>query len=159
MTNIRCSTGEVAKTYQDYLQTRHWKELRIKVAEEKEHRCERCFGTFLYIFHVHHNNYKHLGNERMKDLAFYCDKCHASIHSDRKNARVFNKSYNNLITQKMSKMSEEQIEKVLEFMDSLIAKPEKKPPLTCRTCEKKNLLDCQKCLNGKNLPFHTSRAK
>jgi hypothetical protein len=31
--------------------------------------------------------------------------------------------------------------------------------LTCRTCEKENLIDCQRCLNGKGLPFHTSKKK
>lgn len=118
MTNIRCSTGEVAKTYKDYLQTRHWNELRIKVAEEKEYRCERCFGIFLHTFHIHHHNYKHLGNEKMKDLGFYCNKCHSSIHSDRKNVRIFNKAYSSLLSQKMSKLNKEQLQKVLDFIDT-----------------------------------------
>jgi GTPase SAR1 family protein len=119
MTNIKCSTGEIAPTYKDYLQTKHWKELRLKVAKEKEHRCERCFGTFLHIFHVHHNTYKSLGREKMKDLGFYCNKCHSSIHSDRKNVRAFNKSYSNLLSQKMSKLNSDQIERVLAFIDNI----------------------------------------
>ena len=159
--NIKCATGEVAETYTDYLKTKHWKGLRQEVAERDGYTCQRCKGTFNTGFSIHHNTYKYLGDERLKDLTFYCTKCHSVIHNDRKNTHDFNRAHSARITQKMSKMNEEQIEKVFEFMDSLIAKPVKpvKIQLTCRTCEKENLLDCQKCLNGKNLPFHTSRAK
>jgi hypothetical protein len=156
--NIRCATGEIAPTYEDFLQTRHWKGLRIQVAERDQYTCQRCSGVFKRLFTIHHNTYKYLGKERLKDLTFYCSKCHAVIHNDRKNTHAFNRSYNAQITQAMRKMNEEQIEKVLEFMESLIAKPVK-VKLTCRTCEKENLIDCQRCLNGKGLPFHTSKKK
>jgi len=152
-------TGELSKTYENYLTTKHWKELRLKVAERDKYTCQKCQGTFLYVFQIHHNTYKRIGNESLKDLSFYCNKCHAIIHNDKKNKKDFNRSYSALINQKMSKMSEEQIEQVLNFMDTLVAKPAKLPPLTCRTCEKENLIDCQRCLNGKNLPFHTGRIR
>lgn len=160
MFNIRCEdTGEIAKDYTAYLQTDHWKNLRIKIAERDDYTCQRCCGSFRKSFTIHHNTYKYLGKERLKDLTFYCDKCHAVIHNDRKNKKAFNRSAKAAMAQRIEKMNEEQIEKVFEFMDSLIEKPEKRSTLTCRTCGKENLIDCQKCLNGKNLPYHTSRKK
>jgi len=153
--NIKCVTGEIAPTYNDYLKTDHWQGLRKQIAERDRYTCQRCFGIFRTNFVIHHNTYKYLGNERLKDLTFYCSRCHSVIHNDRKNTHAFNRSYNSLIRQRMMKMNEEQIEKVFEFMDSLIVKP-KPIKLTCRSCEAENLLDCQKCLDGKNLPFHTN---
>ncbi len=119
MNNIKCSTGEIALTYQDYLNTAHWKALRIQVAERDKYTCQRCNGIFKNYFHIHHNTYKRLGKEKLSDLTFYCNKCHSVIHNDRKNKRGFNRSYSAIISQKMSKMNEEQIELVLIYIDKL----------------------------------------
>lgn len=116
---IVCSTGEIVQGYNNYLQTRHWKALRIEVAEEHNYTCLRCYGVFRTGFHIHHNTYKRLGKEKLSDLGFYCQKCHAVIHNDRKNKRAFNRNYNNIITTKMVNFNEEQIEKVIEYIDKV----------------------------------------
>lgn len=116
---ITCSTGEVVKGYNNYLKTNHWKALRIEVAEEHNYTCLRCYSVFRTGFHIHHNTYKRLGKEKLTDLGFYCQKCHAVIHNDRKNRRTFNRIYSNMITTKMSDFNEEQIEKVIEYIDKV----------------------------------------
>lgn len=134
-TSIRCATGEVAATYADYLKTKHWKGLRISIAEEKKYICERCYGSFKTGFHIHHNTYKNLGNEKLKDLGFYCNRCHSVLHNDRKNKREFNRSYGNLISQKMSKLNTDQIEAVIAFIDGVQPTFPTKPTLRITTID------------------------
>lgn len=117
--DIKCSTGEIAPDYNRYLSTRHWRELRIKVAEEHNYTCLRCCGVFRKVYNVHHNTYKRLGKERLVDLGFYCKKCHAVIHNDRKNKRAFNRQYNEILSRKMSKLNKEQIEQVIRYIDEI----------------------------------------
>ncbi|MBY0595143.1 hypothetical protein [Bacillus bingmayongensis] len=116
---IVCSTGEVVHNYNNYLQTEHWKLLRIRVAEEHNYTCLRCYGIFRAGFHIHHNTYKRLGKEKLTDLGFYCNRCHAVIHNDRKNKKAFNRQYSNTIMTKMLNFNEEQIERVIEFIDKV----------------------------------------
>ena len=116
---VTCVTGEVAEDYSQYLLTKHWKILRIAVAEQHNYTCLRCYSVINKGFHVHHNTYKRLGKEQLKDLGFYCAKCHAVIHNDRKNKRTFNRQYNSLISNKMSKFTVEEIERVLDFIDTI----------------------------------------
>ena len=117
--DIQCSTGEVAKDYNEYLKTRHWRLIRNKVAIREEYKCLRCCGIFRENFNIHHNSYKRLGKEWSKDLDLYCSKCHKVIHNDRKNKKDFNRHYSNIISEKMSKLSKRQIEDVIKYIDTL----------------------------------------
>lgn len=114
---ITCSTGEVVKGYNNYLRTKHWQLLRIRIAELHNYTCLRCDGIFKQGFHIHHITYKRLGNELDRDLGFYCSSCHKILHGKRKSKRAFNKQYANLITSKMHEFNDNQIEIVLDFID------------------------------------------
>lgn len=116
---IKCSNGEEVKGYSNYLQTKHWKKMRKKVAEYYNYTCVRCNGVFKERYHIHHNNYKRLGNEKMSDVSFYCNRCHAIIHKNRKNKKEFNSQYYNLLSSKLCKFNKEQLEKVMKYIDEL----------------------------------------
>lgn len=118
---ITCTqTGEVVKGYNNYLQTQHWKSMRKQAAEHFEYTCIRCNSVFKESYHIHHNTYKRLGNEKLSDLSFYCNKCHTIIHKNKDERKTFNKQYNTLISSKLSKLNEEQIEKVISYIDQLV---------------------------------------
>ena len=116
---IKCSTGEETIGYKRYLLTKHWKELRIKVAEHYNYTCTRCCGTFKTGFTIHHNNYKRLGKEKLTDLTFYCSRCHTILHHNRQEKKTFNKQYSTLISSKMAKFSEEQVLKVIDYIERI----------------------------------------
>ena len=73
-------TKEYAKTYEDYLATRHWRTLRVEVAKLKNYHCELCDKKIEVGYHIHHKTYKHLGNENFDDLMFLCENCHKELH-------------------------------------------------------------------------------
>ena len=79
---IRCKdTGEVV-TGDMYLTSKHWKELRVKVYNLYNGRCQRCGQYFpLSKINVHHRIYSRIGNEKMSDLVLYCGHCHSCVHS------------------------------------------------------------------------------
>jgi len=80
--NILCSSGEIAKTYDDYLLTQHWRLLRLQIYELREHKCEKC-KQIISVFHVHHITYARIGHERKSDLKLLCYKCHEKLHMDK----------------------------------------------------------------------------
>ena len=66
-------------TYQEYLNSEHWQEVRKKALEHYRHACvlDRQHTAGL---NVHHNNYDNLGNETMADVIVLCRDCHAKYH-------------------------------------------------------------------------------
>lgn len=66
-------------TYQDYLQSDHWQEIRKSTILAADNRCMLCNsdGTL----HVHHRTYENLGREEPTDIIALCDKCHAKFHN------------------------------------------------------------------------------
>lgn len=78
--NIYCSTGEYAKTYSEYLSTKHWKNLRLKIYERSNGLCEKCGDWLDGKFEVHHKTYIRIGNERYGDLLCLCHNCHTELH-------------------------------------------------------------------------------
>jgi len=66
-------------TYQEYLNSEHWQEVRKKALEHYRHACvlDRRHTAGL---NVHHNNYDNLGNETMADVIVLCRDCHAKYH-------------------------------------------------------------------------------
>ena len=79
---IKCKdTGEVV-TGDQYLYSKHWKDLRIKVYNKYNGRCQRCGDYFpLSKINVHHRVYSRIGQEKLSDLVLYCGHCHSCVHS------------------------------------------------------------------------------
>lgn len=64
-------------SYDDYLQSEHWQQLRAQVLERDE-QCCHC-GRDRHLT-VHHRSYSRLGHERLTDLTTLCARCHRSLH-------------------------------------------------------------------------------
>lgn len=81
--------------YQRYLQTPHWRRIRLRVFERADWRCEgeiteepdasspwgrstRC--ETITGLQVHHLSYDRLGHERLEDLVCLCAACHKFEH-------------------------------------------------------------------------------
>jgi len=64
--------------YYHYLESFHWRQVRLEKLKSAGYTCEvcRCPATC-----VHHSTYKNLGHEELCDLAALCEKCHGFIHS------------------------------------------------------------------------------
>lgn len=78
MKKIKCSTGEVCFTYDQYLRSRHWKNVKIRYYKTYEYVCSKCGWT--RNLQLHHTSYAHVGNERMSELTPLCVKCHRIEH-------------------------------------------------------------------------------
>lgn len=63
--------------YNAYLQSKHWKEFRAKIIEERG-CCEKCGST--ERLHIHHVTYDNLGKEKPDDVMCLCNSCHYKIH-------------------------------------------------------------------------------
>ena len=84
-------------TLKKYYKTKHWKELRNKLAFGDDARCEICGAHRWEVYligkkkgqrkpkavnkiHLHHKNYDRLGKEKREDLMLLCNSCHKSGH-------------------------------------------------------------------------------
>jgi hypothetical protein len=67
-------------SYQDYLNSDHWKITRLRILERDDFKCRVC-GTRDAELHVHHNTYKNLGHEPDSDLVTLCNQCHGIFHN------------------------------------------------------------------------------
>jgi len=81
--------GEVLMSYQDYLQSDHWKNIRRRKIDMVHGCCEGtvtdnsgykwgCHRT--NALEVHHLTYERLGRERLSDLMVLCPICHRHTH-------------------------------------------------------------------------------
>jgi 5-methylcytosine-specific restriction endonuclease McrA len=61
------------EVYNEYLQTDHWTEIKIKVMERDLHTCQICGDKAI---DVHHLTYAHRDNEFIFELVALCRKCH-----------------------------------------------------------------------------------
>jgi 5-methylcytosine-specific restriction endonuclease McrA len=61
-------------TYEEYLQTDHWRQVRAAALWLADYRCSLCGSN--ENLEVHHNNYDCLYHERPVDLFVLCDRCH-----------------------------------------------------------------------------------
>ncbi len=66
--------------YPQYLQTEHWKSLRMQVIERDDWRCQSCHDTTDNP-QVHHLTYDRRGKELLEDLITICPSCHRAIHN------------------------------------------------------------------------------
>jgi len=71
---------EYKMTYQEYLQTPHWKDVRSRFWKSKLHnsRCYACGA--IENLQVHHKTYKRIGKERLNDFVLLCGNCHKETH-------------------------------------------------------------------------------
>jgi len=72
-------TNETCVGYDNYLKTRHWKQLRKQLVP-KDHKCTVC-GKSNKAIHLHHITYERVGHELPTDLIPLCEKCHNYIHN------------------------------------------------------------------------------
>jgi hypothetical protein len=70
------------KSYNEYLQSPHWKETRKRALERSGNHCSVCMST--KNLNVHHNNYERLGEELDTDLTVLCKKCHDIFYREGK---------------------------------------------------------------------------
>jgi 5-methylcytosine-specific restriction endonuclease McrA len=74
---LKQTMTETQKWYQRYLQTDHWRELRLTKLEEVGHKCEKCRKkSRLQVHHLKYTPYK----ERLADLQVLCEACHEEAH-------------------------------------------------------------------------------
>jgi hypothetical protein len=67
--------------YKNYLQTDHWRELRLAKLEDSKNRCEWCkCKTRLEVHHKRYNAF----HETFADLQVLCEDCHERIHAKEK---------------------------------------------------------------------------
>jgi 5-methylcytosine-specific restriction endonuclease McrA len=71
-----------SSTYEVFLATNYWRNLRERAFEELGRSCRRCGQT--EFLHVHHKTYERLGRERISDLEVLCRRCHQTKHPDRR---------------------------------------------------------------------------
>ena len=82
MNKIKCKdTEEVCTTYQKYLNSIHWKNLKKRFKNSKifKHKCYCCLKTNRPIS-IHHKSYKRLGDEPLNHLIALCQECHELVH-------------------------------------------------------------------------------
>jgi len=65
-------------SYSGYLQTDHWKRVRLGAMKRAWFQCEKC-GSEQEI-QVHHLTYDRLWHERPGDLIVLCRECHLITH-------------------------------------------------------------------------------
>ena len=65
--------------YREYLQSKHWREIRETKLEECGYHCQ-INADHTEDLNVHHNYYGRLGEEEMSDLVVICEDCHKTIH-------------------------------------------------------------------------------
>jgi hypothetical protein len=60
--------------------TKHWRELRVRLLEERDYTCERCGKRTFYSLELHHLTYERAGGELDSDVVVLCRKCHVDLH-------------------------------------------------------------------------------
>ena len=78
------------KTYQDYLASDHWRNVRRLWMPRRTRNdspvCEFCLAGQRPL-HLHHRIYKNLGRETSRDLVLICESCHDWVHTWFNNGR------------------------------------------------------------------------
>jgi len=61
------------------LNTKHWKEVKSRTNKSKfKKECYCCNEK--EKLQLHHKTYKRVGNEKLNDLIWLCQKCHSESH-------------------------------------------------------------------------------
>lgn len=64
--------------YSEYLQSEHWKDIRLMALRRASFRCQLCNAQDK--LNVHHRTYERRGEELLSDLTVLCEPCHAKHH-------------------------------------------------------------------------------
>lgn len=72
-----------AMSYEEYLQTPHWKRRREARVRSAGRKCQLCNSDSTPL-NVHHRTYERLGEELDGDLLVLCRKCHSTFHKHRR---------------------------------------------------------------------------
>lgn len=67
------------ESYQKYLKSDHWKELRAEKHRKSTKRCAICAST--EKIETHHLFYRNLYDVLTSDLRLLCDRCHETAHT------------------------------------------------------------------------------
>jgi hypothetical protein len=67
-------------TYNQYLQSEHWKDLKERYWKSKlnNFRCYACGN--IGKLQLHHRTYRRIGHERLNDMILLCADCHKETH-------------------------------------------------------------------------------
>ena len=65
-------------SYQEYLKSPEWQQLRLKVLQRDRHTCQGCLAA--RATEVHHRSYGHVRREFCFELISLCDACHRRLH-------------------------------------------------------------------------------
>lgn len=65
-------------SYEEYLQTEHWKIISEETKRLAGYRCQICNSPD--HLNAHHRTYDRIGNELQSDLTCLCKDCHALFH-------------------------------------------------------------------------------
>jgi len=74
-----------------YLNTEHWRDLRLRVLERADHCCEGCQEA--RATEVHHLTYEHIGHEMLWELVAVCAACHGQVSKPEEDEHVANPSH------------------------------------------------------------------
>ncbi len=66
-------------SYDDYLRSDHWREVRRRCLWRWDYRCAVCNSS--QFVDVHHRTYERLGAERETDVIALCRRCHDLYHA------------------------------------------------------------------------------
>ena len=77
-------------SYENYLQSSHWKATRLKMYRLRVPKCEICKST--KQLNIHHKTYNNLWRETADDLVILCKKCHFLWHEYSKGMRLTDKT-------------------------------------------------------------------
>lgn len=69
-------------TYEEYLDSHEWKQIRDKMKIDSGEKCNLC-GKTNHRLNIHHNTYTKRGWETKKDLICLCRECHDEFHGPR----------------------------------------------------------------------------
>lgn len=71
--------------YNDYLNSAHWRRLRLSIVRRDGYRCQNCFDEVTeYTAHVHHTSYvgyQRVGYSFAFECVTLCQDCHARYHA------------------------------------------------------------------------------
>jgi len=96
--------------YKEYLQTKHWQEIRKKALHRANYKCQLCSSK--ENLNVHHNTYENRGCEKEEDLIVLCQKCHGKFHDKFVEDKNYIEEDEDLIRFEESKRMDELLESV-----------------------------------------------
>lgn len=99
-------------TYQEYLASEHWQQVRRHKGLYQRHLCKLCGkSNDETLLNLHHLTYRRMGKERGDDTAWLCGDCHRIVH---KWASLATKKYLAKKAQKRARKLARQTEKLKE---------------------------------------------